>query len=287
MSTFDFNLYNLDDDIFTPNIGFTSHVITSGDEYLHSHKFYEIFYILEGNIRHKVNDTEEILNPGDIVFLRPFDNHIFLREPGNTCMHRDVMIMYHQFEQACEYIDSSLLENFLTGPKPLKLTLTLAQINYFEETLNNFTNTAPRMIQAKIAKAKGILSTFITILYQNSQSIRQFPSWLNQLLVKMNMIDNFPKGLPAILKYFDYDYPYMCRTFKKFVGMTMTDYLNLNRLNYAGLLLQTSNMSILSIANSVGFNTISHFNNQFKKLYKTTPKEFRRNHNFSSAVLLE
>ena len=40
MSTFDFNLYNLDDDIFTPNIGFTSHVITSGDEYLHSHKFY-------------------------------------------------------------------------------------------------------------------------------------------------------------------------------------------------------------------------------------------------------
>ena len=277
MAKFDFNLYSLDNEIFIPDIGFSTHIVTSGDEYLHDHKFYEVFYILEGSIEHMVNGRKETLNTGDIVFLRPFDSHIFLRDSGNICMHRDIMIMAAQFEQACNYIDSTLLSRFLYANAPIKLTLTLTQINYFEEILNNFTNTSPINVQSKISKARGIACVLITTLYQNENNYRQFPAWLNRLLAKMNMVDNFSKGLPHILQQFDYDYPYMCRTFKKYMGMTMTDYLNLNRLNYAGLLLQTSNMSILSIANAVGFNTISNFNKKFKILYKTTPKNFRQN----------
>jgi mannose-6-phosphate isomerase-like protein (cupin superfamily) len=42
---------------------------------LHTHDYPELFWISQGRCRHRINDTEEVLETGDLVFIRANDRH--------------------------------------------------------------------------------------------------------------------------------------------------------------------------------------------------------------------
>ena len=44
---------------------------------LHTHTFYEMFVVAEGNAFHLINNTVQVLKKGDLVFLRPEDVHSY------------------------------------------------------------------------------------------------------------------------------------------------------------------------------------------------------------------
>ncbi|MBC7959093.1 MAG: AraC family ligand binding domain-containing protein, partial [Vallitaleaceae bacterium] len=44
---------------------------------LHSHDFYEFFLVTKGKMRHHVNEKEQILSEGALVFVRPEDAHYY------------------------------------------------------------------------------------------------------------------------------------------------------------------------------------------------------------------
>lgn len=67
------------------------------------------------------------------------------------------------------------------------------------------------------------------------------------------------------------------RIFKKDIGVTPISYLNKVRLKHAVELLIRTDRTVLDIAISVGFNSLSSFYTQFKKVYNGTPKDFQRN----------
>ena len=90
-------------------------------------------------------------------------------------------------------------------------------------------------------------------------------------------MDFLQQGLPKITEEFNYDKKYMCRVFKKYMNMTMTEYLNQTRLDYALNMIQNSNKNVLTIAQTLGFSSISYFNVIFKKRYGVTPLEVRKN----------
>ena len=103
-----------------------------------------------------------------------------------------------------------------------------------------------------------------------------YPDWLNRLLEKMSMREYYKMGLPTILSFFDYDQSYMCRVFKQYMGVTMTEYLNSLRLQYAYNQLKLTNRTVLSICQETGFSSISYFNKLFKKEFGKTPKSCRK-----------
>ena len=78
-------------------------IINSGDNYYHSHNFYELFYITGGSIKHSLNNITHELSIGDVVFLRPGDIHCFLREKGNSCSHRDIALTVPLYEKIAAF----------------------------------------------------------------------------------------------------------------------------------------------------------------------------------------
>ena len=78
-------------------------ITSSNDNSYHSHEYYEIFYIIDGQIEHEVNGVTDVLKTGDIVFLRPHDVHTFKRKSSDFCIHRDVITQQAHYEKTCNY----------------------------------------------------------------------------------------------------------------------------------------------------------------------------------------
>jgi AraC family transcriptional regulator len=66
------------------------------------------------------------------------------------------------------------------------------------------------------------------------------------------------------------------RTFKKVIGLTPLDYINLKRVEKAQLLLVTTNLPMKEILEKTGFNSASYFNRIFKRITGVTPMVYRK-----------
>ncbi len=66
--------------------------------------------------------------------------------------------------------------------------------------------------------------------------------------------------------------------FKEVYGSCISDYMKEKRMKYAADRLQNTSLSILDIANSIGFSNQGRFAKVFHDYYKCKPLEYRRNH---------
>lgn len=69
---------------------------------------------------------------------------------------------------------------------------------------------------------------------------------------------------------------YLSTLFKKEVGMTLTDYVNKNRIAYAKKLLKSTTLSIQDIAIKSGISDIHYFTRLFRRETGISPREWRK-----------
>jgi len=74
---------------------------------------------------------------------------------------------------------------------------------------------------------------------------------------------------------------YAMGLFKRTFGTTLIDYLTSHRLSHAQRLLATTDQKIVDIAYNSGFNSISRFNEAFRRACGCTPREYRTEHETS------
>lgn len=71
---------------------------------------------------------------------------------------------------------------------------------------------------------------------------------------------------------------YSMNLFKEAFGTTLIEYLTHHRISHAQRLLATTDMKILDVALSSGFNSVSRFNEAFRRACGQPPRQYRRNH---------
>ncbi len=255
--------------------------ITSlGDVAVHTHSFVEIFYVTNGSANHKFNGgPSKPIQAGDAYLILPSQTHSFIRTKETICSHRDIIIRESFFHEVCDFIDPTLFDKLSSGEISPHVTLSPAKVNYLENQINIINQILPTSIGQKKAIIKtfaaALLEPFLT--FKAEMHFSEFPAWFKNLLSNFNMVEYMQQGLNKILKPFNYDRKYLCRVFKKYMGITMTDYLNHIRLDYAMNMIQSTNKNILDIAQDLGFSSVSYFNVIFKKRYGITPMEARQN----------
>lgn len=95
---------------------------------------------------------------------------------------------------------------------------------------------------------------------------------------------NTPLSLSAISKRFNVSSPYLSGLFKKETGMTITDYINNQRIREAQKLLIRSNMPIQDIASMVGFQDVNYFTKLFRRTFGKAPREYRKEFKVSNPL---
>src|SRR5207245_10069696 len=107
-------------------------------------------------------------------------------------------------------------------------------------------------------------------------SVAALPSLVKEAVTYIRFNIDQPLSLNRIADTLSVHPSYLSRTFKKELGMTLTDYINKLRIEEAKYVLDQGNESVAKIALSVGYNDPNYFSKVFTKLEHVTPQEYRK-----------
>ena len=273
------NLRKLDQEFFLPNQSFFTQTIGYINTIYHSHTFFEIFYVHAGQAYHNINGKCEIVKMGDILFLRPGDLHAFSFCNSKDFLHTDILFDRNLFEKTSNFLENPIMQSFLLKKSPFKAQLSAEQCSYFESCIQNINSTQNE------ENKKSLILSFLTsllsliIAHNTEKQNIKYPLWLNQLISLLNVgneLKNVKETINGMLENLHYNRSYISRTFSKYTGMTMTEYLNKIRFSAAYALISSTNMSIEYIIDYVGLSSKAYFYREFEKRYHTTPKKLRK-----------
>lgn len=236
----------------------------------HSHDFYEFIVVLRGTCTTFINGKEYRLVKDDIVFMSPGDSHSF------TGQSEDLHIISFsvkncEVDSACEYNGKRPEECF--GFKERPLIFSELDVQSVLRLIHNNIND-----DALIYEYKFLLSYFIRLLSVKSKSGNddECPSVILNALKEMKKRDRLKVGIPAFVAESGYSRPQLSRLVKKYLHMTLYEYISEQRLEtaYSDLILTRSRPE--DIAEELGYKSFSHFSQKFKKAYGVTPAELRK-----------
>ncbi len=94
----------------------------------------------------------------------------------------------------------------------------------------------------------------------------------------MNYIQNHYQNvtLDVLVDQFHLTKPYLSKYIKMKSGMTFQEAVKAARMKKARIMLKETSQTVESIAASVGYENVEHFNRLFKKLYNMTPSQYQR-----------
>ena len=75
------------------------------------------------------------------------------------------------------------------------------------------------------------------------------------------------------------DYSVLSKTFSKVEGITIEQYVILQKIERAKELLSYNQLSISEIAIKIGYSSTAHFSRQFKQVTHLTPSQYKKNTN--------
>lgn len=233
----------------------------------HSHHFTEFFYITNGTGKFSVESNIYDVKANDLIILNPNTVHTEISEPKKPMEYIVLGIEGIEFQA-----DSSnfILLNSSTQKTELHFYFnTLAHEMKSDRPYRNFV-------------CQNLLNIIFTIILRN-----------NAFKISLVNAHNLTRESSIIKKYIDEHYKenitidtlcslvhlnkyYCIHKFKKEVGTTPIHYLTERRIEESKHLLRSTNHSLSSIAQILGFSSPSYFSQVFKKLTNQSPQDYKK-----------
>ena len=254
---------------------------------VHAHSKLELSLILSGSGVYHTPKRDYHVGPGDIYFFRPNESHdLTTPESGEVVLLSLYIAPYYL------YMDSYWL--------PASACMGLLPSGQGSEShrLNDF---AP--VDQINMIASGIRNIWVEMQHEESNfdiCVKYYISiiliYLSRILWSNQAEDNAARAscrkigaaidfinqhfrenmtLDVIAEQVGYSRSHFSAEFHKWMGMTTWNYISIKRIEEALSLIKTTNLSILEIALSCGFNNTANFGKTFKKYTNLPPSSFR------------
>lgn len=244
----------------------------------HTHDYYEIFIVTEGELLHKINDREEIIEKNCMCLIRPDDAHSFYPSHGVASSHLNIAVTREIFNLLCSSLEIGLAEKIERADRNLSVKLSKIELDYLIDLSNQILLNKPTA-HNYVLPVKTMILSMLTIYCNRVLEENSYPQWFASLLDKINSPVFMEKRVTDIYEIAPYSPPVLIRYFKKYLGCTCVHYLEKLKINYACNLLRNTNYTILYICGLVGYDSLSHFHSVFKKIMNTSPAEYRKQKN--------
>jgi AraC family cel operon transcriptional repressor len=246
---------------------------------LHTHDFYELFYILEHTVSHNIDGVTQVLSAGDLLMVRAEDCHSL---SGKRFHMINVAFPAEVWRSYCHLAgleDSAFLNPAL--PPPM-VRVSEAQREecaaIFGRVLQTFQQT-PRGRYARLALCR-FWATVLDFFEPHEEAATlpdtKHPAWLSVACRAMYEEENLRVGLPRFVEASGVTRAHLTRTLKLYRQQTPTEFINEVRLQHAAMLLATTPADILDVAADCGFENISYFYRRFRKQFGKSPRVWRK-----------
>lgn len=256
---------------------------------MRSHEEYEISVLVGCSGKRFVGNTIENFSEGDLFLIGPHVLHTV--QPDNYERGNVITLRFMKEVFGTPFFDlpenkqiASLLHEAQRG-----VAFASADVPHFYRKLQELTSLSG--FERMIAFFQ-LLQLLATNPRRRVLSSRGFVPVVNQKDYEMvnktyeyiiNRFADHQITLDEISAYANMSPTSFCRYFKKHFRKTFTNFLNEMRVGHACKLLQQTEKTVAEIGFASGYNQLTHFNRQFKRLTGYTPKQYRRELNQQSA----
>lgn len=253
---------------------------------LHIHPEFELILIEEGTGLSFVGDSVRKLQPGDFMLIGSNLPHLWLSGDEYYCNNLNLISksIYTQFNKNIfpeNIFDIPELSDIYKILKKSEKGLIFKGEN-IEQIKEMFRSLVNREGFEKINDLYILLNRLSTECTYTELTSHNFYNKINteedliinkvQIFINNNYQNDL--SLEDIANNVGMNPSALCRYYKKHTGKKMFEYLTELRISYAVKLLSNKSISIGQIAYDCGYNSLSHFNHQFKNITGYTPSEY-------------
>lgn len=245
---------------------------------LHTHDYYELFFVTEGEVKHFINGEDTIATKGELYLIRPHDVHqlTVIGEGGeylNLNFSKDVMDSLLKF-WSNEKLNREIADSFF----PPKRVLNESVLKHVRERMlqTMFRESATAEEQTYVMKKRlfDIFSSFFA--KKEPEDRKDVPWWLANAFEKMKKEENFKAGVSRMVEISGKSMEHLSRSMSKHYGYSPTKYVNRLRIDYMASMLAYSTWPIIDIWLDTGFESAGYAYKLFKEYYGVTPLQYRK-----------
>ena len=246
----------------------------------HCHNYWEFSIITRGKVLHKIGSLERIVDENTLLVIRPDDAHSLHNATEQEIACVNVGVREEVLKNILSALSPDLYESLLEGPYQ-ELKISKSSTIYFVNMFNKIHTT----INDEHASDDLLATIFISVVREllsfnhKAKQSKNYSPTVNEFIEYMRKPENLTLSITDIIKNMNYSHCHIIRLFKKETGTTPSQYFLKIKLNFARNLLETTNLSVLDIASTVGFSSLGHFTEVFKKQYSLPPANYRRKWN--------
>lgn len=239
----------------------------------HDHDYFEVFLIESGRTSHWINGKSQILEPGQLMFLRPSDVHAFCADKKLGCRIINVMFRRDTADHLASRYKSSVGGQFFDSSDALPELHMLGQARFARAV-----NVAQQLQTSgrSLARIEEFL-LFLTnrVAHHGIENRSSSPRWFAEACNAAQSPDVFRQGASGFISSAGRSSEHVCRTCKSVTGLTPSEYINRIRIEHAAQLLRSDEASIDDVVRECGFENTSYFYRLFRRQFGTTPKAYR------------
>lgn len=241
----------------------------------HWHESAELLYCINGNLEVRFPQITYLLEAGDVLFINSNIVH-----SSRSPLPNKVFVMQFPLNFLKEITQSQYSHRFLFNLSPVQdrndqVTTLLNQIFSDYQKNDLATNL---LVKSRALEFLSLLIKEYSMPITTQKAIKSL-KYLERLKQVNDYVErNYeqPLKLEQVSAIFNYDPAYFSRFFKKYMGLSFSEYVNTIRLEKAYYQLRDTDMTILDIAMKNGFFTVKTFYNVFKKHYILSPQQYRQ-----------
>lgn len=247
--------------------------MTSGRELskaYHFHDFFEIVFVISGWCLHFINGREYKMISGEFVFLRPGDCHLFIEQGKNTNLFALSIEKTEFFKFAAAY-GNEFEKNLFSTEHP-EIFEYGAELSVIYDRCSFCMSSENREYEYKF-----LLCMLIKCFTEATQKrYDELPRDLIKVIREIQCPENLQVGIPAMIKISNYSRTQLARLMKKYMHVTLHEYIFNLRLNTAYNYIIFSSEGLEEISEKIGYSSFSHFNRIFKHTFGITPAALRK-----------
>ncbi|MEG0692073.1 MAG: AraC family transcriptional regulator [Oscillospiraceae bacterium] len=238
--------------------------------FAHTHDFYEFFIVMQGEFEECFNNTNLILKKRYVHMIKPENSHYFKssnRYEKNVL--RNIAIEKNYLEQSLKSVGADSPDSIFS------------RFELDDTTFLSFKAKTEILLQMTASEQtnqflfQNILSDILIFGLVQKNHHDSIPNWLQTVYVEIAQNKNYVEGLEKFIALSGKSQEHLTREFKKYYGITPSDYINNLRLQEATSLLRRTDDKIIDIVYDCGYHNISYFNRIFKTKYGVSPREYR------------